>query len=278
MIRYLLLPFLLLVSACASVERVALPKPTLLSPTFQTTQETVQKRVDHAALDRFLGKYVRQDAQGINRVAYADVTATDRKSLQTYLEHLEQTNISALTRDQQLAFWINMYNAETIEIILDNYPVSSIREINDGFLSFGPWDRPVATVDGQTVTLNDIEHRIIRPVFKEPRIHYALNCAAAGCPNLMDRSWRAATLDHDLDAAERAYVNNFRGVRVAPNGGVTLSKIYIWFQEDFGANETEVLQRLQRVAKPELSAALARRSGSIRYAYDWSLNEVQRAP
>ncbi|WP_422051017.1 DUF547 domain-containing protein [Shimia sp.] len=276
MMRYLLLPLLMLLGACASIERVALPKPTLLSPSFAVAEDTTRARVDHTAWDGFLGTYVRHDAQGINRVAYDEVTDVDRQKLQGYLAGLEQTEVEALTREQQLAFWINLYNAETVEVILQHYPVTSIRDITDGALSFGPWDRPVTTVDGQVLTLNDIEHRIIRPIFKEPRIHYALNCAAVGCPNLMNRAWRAATLERDLEAAERAYVNDDRGVQVGPNGALTLSKIYIWFQEDFGANEREVLDRLQKVADPERAAAISVRNGVRRYAYDWSLNEVDR--
>ncbi|WP_247738892.1 DUF547 domain-containing protein [Shimia sp. R9_2] len=276
MMRYLLFPLLLLLGACASIERVALPKPTLLSPGFAVAEDATRARVDHAAWDGFLGTYVRQDVRGINRVAYGEVTDADRRKLQGYLADLEQTEVEALTREQQLAFWINLYNAETVEVILQNYPVTSIRDITDGALSFGPWDRPVTTVDGQELTLNDIEHRIIRPIFNEPRIHYALNCAAVGCPNLMNRAWRAATLERDLEAAERAYVNDDRGVHVDPNGALTLSKIYIWFQEDFGANEREVLDRLQKVADPERAAAISARKGVRRYAYDWSLNEVGR--
>ncbi len=262
-------------TACASVERLALPDPVLLAPNFNVAAQTARTSVDHAAWDRFLGTYLSQDAQGVNRVAYARVTEVDRQRLQSYLSRLAQTDVSALNRDQQLAFWINLYNAETVEVILENYPVASIRDITDRGFSFGPWDRVVTRVDGQDLSLNDIEHRIIRPVFNDPRIHYALNCAAVGCPNLMDRAWRAATLDQDLEAAERAYVNDARGVSVGSNGALTLSKIYIWFQEDFGASEAEVLARLQQVATPDLAQAIAARSRVSRYAYDWALNDAE---
>ena len=265
---------LFFLTACASVERLALPEPALLSPKFGVAAESLQTSVNHSAWDSFLGKYLRQDAQGVNRVAYADVTEADHQRLRTYLSQLEQTDVNSLTRDQQLAFWINVYNAETVDVILQNYPVESIRDITDGGLSFGPWNRVVTTVNGQNLSLNDIEHRIIRPVFNEPRIHYALNCAAVGCPNLMGRAWRARTLEHDLEEAERAYINNPRGVSVGPNGTVTLSKIYIWFQEDFGATEAEVLQRLQQLAEPGLAEALSARSRVRRYVYDWALNDA----
>jgi len=270
-----LIALLFLLAACARIERLALPEPALLSSDFAIAEVDSKLSVDHSDWDRFLRTYVRQDAQGVIRVAYADVTPDDRRRLQTYLSQLAQTDVNALTRNQQLAFWINLYNAETVEVILENYPVASIREITDGGFSFGPWDRVVTTVGGRGLSLNDIEHRIIRPVFDEPRIHYALNCAAVGCPNLMTRAWRATTLERDLAAAEQAYVNDVRGVRISPNGALTLSKIYIWFQEDFGSNEAEVLERLRQVAEPDLATALADRVRVNRYAYDWALNDAK---
>ncbi len=112
-------------------------------------------------------------------------------------------------------------------------------------------------------------------MFEDPRIHYALNCAAAGCPNLMPRAWRAETLEADLDAAERAYVNDPRGIRFDANGRLTLSKIYSWFSEDFGNDEEEVLEDLLYAASPELQDKLYGRTSVDRYEYDWSLNDVK---
>lgn len=275
MIRFIL-PFLLLtLGACASVERVALPKPELLAPQLSQASEVTRARVDHSDWSQLLNRYVQQDTQGVNRVAYQAFTSKDRDRLDRYLAQFQDTDVSLLSRDQQLALWINLYNAATVDVILENYPVDSIRDISDGLLSFGPWDDPVIVVNGRSLTLNDIEHRIIRPVFKEPRIHYALNCAATGCPNLMNRAWQAHTLERDLAAAERAYVNDPRGVTVGADGKLTLSKIYVWFREDFGATEADVLARLQTVADPELAAAIKAQGRVSRYAYDWSLNEVR---
>ncbi|MQQ09297.1 DUF547 domain-containing protein [Epibacterium sp. SM1979] len=271
--RLLLWFIMIAVCACARVERAALPAPSLLSPDVAQTNVQSSRRVDHAAWAGFLNRYVAQDANGINRVDYGAVSDADRNELRRYLSDLQRVEVSSLNRDEQLAFWINLYNAVTVNVVLEHYPVASIRKINDGFLSFGPWDRPLVTVEGRSLSLNDIEHRIIRPVFAEPRIHYALNCAAAGCPNLMSRPWRANTLEADLTQAERAYVNDPRGVSVGPHG-VILSKIYIWFQEDFGADEAAVLDRLRSVAGPELATALQGKTRVARYIYDWSLNDT----
>ena len=274
MIR-LLAPFLLVaLGACASVERVALPRPTLLEPEFAQASDVTRAHIDHSAWNGLLQRHVKADASGVNRVDYRAFSSSDRNRLSRYLQQFQNTDLSTLTRDQQLALWINLYNAATVKVILDNYPVESIRQISDGPLSFGPWDQPAVTVSGRSLTLNDIEHRIIRPIFSEPRIHYALNCAATGCPNLMDRAWIARTLDRDLAAAEHAYVNDPRGVSVSETGALTLSKIYIWFREDFGDSEADVLDRLQSVAEPELAAAIQARGRVARYDYDWSLNET----
>ena len=261
----------LVLSACAAVERSALPSAELLSPDWTVTAPAPGNDVDYRAYAAFIDTYTAPDPKGIVRVAYGQVAPEDRAQLDQAIKILEDTDPATLTRDQQLVYWINLYNAATIRLILQNYPVESIRDIKDGTFSFGPWDRQVLLVKGQRLSLNDIEHRIIRPIYNEPRIHYALNCAAAGCPNL--KFWSVDGLDADLEAAERAYVNDPRGVNIGPDGQVTLSKIYNWFREDFGANEAEVLQRLTAKADPEVAKALTARGRIDRFDYDWSLNE-----
>lgn len=271
----LLLLLFPILAACASVERLALPAPEALpGQTLTRFAAPPGEKVDHRDWDSFLNRYVAMDTHGVNRVAYGQVTQTDRTRLKGYLADLQAVDPVQLTSDQQLAYWINLYNALTVDVVLDNYPVASIRDIKDGPLSIGPWNRPLARVGGETLTLNDIEHRVIRPTFNEPRIHYALNCAAVGCPNLMDRAWRAETLERDLATAEHAYVNDPRGVRFDNRGGLILSKIYIWFREDFGPNEKAVLAYIETVAKPELRARLQHTPRVKAYQYDWALNDA----
>ena len=278
--RHLLILLLLpLLAACASVERLALPAPEPLAARSLTqVAQPPGERVSHGEWSAFLSRYVASDAQGVNRVAYGQVTPADRARLRAYLAELQSVDPARLTRDQQLAYWINLYNALTVEVVLENYPVASIRDIRDGAFSFGPWDRPLAQVAGQSLTLNDIEHRIIRPTFNEPRIHYALNCAAVGCPNLMDRAWRAETLERDLAAAERAYVSDPRGIRFDDRGRLILSKIYVWFREDFGPDERAVIAYLARVAPPALNARLQSVTQVGAYRYDWALNDAAAVP
>ncbi|MEO0821861.1 MAG: DUF547 domain-containing protein [Pseudomonadota bacterium] len=270
--RLLLLGLGLLASACASIERAALPEPALLAPRWATAAPPPGLAVDHDPWDTLLARYLSTDAAGVNRFDYARLGEADRAVLANYLQSLQTTPVVRLTRDQQLAFWINLYNAQTVALVLDDFPVASIRKITDGPLSFGPWDRKVVEIAGQALSLNDIEHRIIRPVFAEPRIHFALNCAATGCPNLAPRAWRAEGLAAALEAAERAYVNDPRGVEIDADGRLTLSKIYVWFREDFGPDEAAVIARIAAHAEPALRARLAGRRRVDAYRYDWSLN------
>ena len=117
--------------------------------------------------------------------------------------------VSGLGRDEQCAYWINLYNALTLEVVLDHYPVDSIRDIDisPGLFSQGPWGKKLITVEGEQVSLNDIEHRILRPIWRDPRIHYAINCASLGCPNLQPRPFTGRTLDHALDLAAMRFVD-----------------------------------------------------------------------
>ena len=257
--------------ASAQLSRLFVPDKELEHPVWLEHSKGSTETVDHTAWDGFLGRYVSTDDAGINRVAYAEVSDNDTAELKSYLTALQRVDPATLDRAEQLAFWINLYNAQTVALILDAYPVESIREVNGGLLGSGPWGDEVLTVKGRTLSLNDVEHGIVRPVFEDARIHYALNCAALSCPNLKATAWQGATLDRELDEAERAYVNDPRGVRLE-NGKLVLSTIYSWFREDFGANESEIIARLKRSANGRAKAALNGRSEIDDYAYDWSLN------
>ncbi|MBC7769389.1 MAG: DUF547 domain-containing protein [Phycisphaerales bacterium] len=235
---------------------------------------------DTATYDRLLTRYVFASPDGINRVRYTAWAgdADDVNALNAYVASLERDRPSDMTRDERLAHWINLYNAVTLQIILENYPVRSIRDIRSRTLDprglIGPWRTQRVTVEGRRLTLDQIENSILRPEFNEPRIHYAINCASIGCPNLRARAWRAETLDADLTEAARAYVNHPRGVSVDAQGRVRGSNIYQWFAADFGGNAAGVLAHVQRYASPELRARLAGATTISGYAYDWALNDV----
>ena len=231
--------------------------------------------IDHAGWDRFLKDNIVRPRDGINRLAYGRVTVADRKALAHYLEALSMIPISRYNRDQQLAYWINLYNALTVKVILDHFPVKSIRDIDisPGWFSFGPWDKKLIKLENEMVSLNDIEHRILRPIWRDARIHYAVNCASIGCPNLAPMAYNAESVDDSLTVAARAYINHPRGVSIESER-LYVSTIYEWFVEDFGGDEKGVLDHLRPYANPELAKKLAKFTAINGYRYDWELNDT----
>lgn len=236
-----------------------------------------------AAFDALLKRYVKTSPDAINRVDYAGwhANAADRRALDAAIAGMAARRPSTLPRSDALAYWGNLYNAITLKVILDRYPVASIRDIkSDGWFDpkayTGPWRQKRVTVEGRSLSLDDIEHDIMRPTFKDPRVHYVVNCASLGCPNLMPRAYKAATLDADLDAAARAFVNHPRGVRVLSSGALQVSSIYKWFIADFGGDDAGLLAHFRRYAGPELARHLAKSPAIAEDQYDWSLNEVTR--
>ena len=251
----------------------AAPKSDLWAR-WQVHAEESTEVIDHSAWDLLLQKYVIPDhPSGINRFFYNRVSAGDRDVLEKYVHRLQQVRVSSLNREEQKAYWINLYNSLTVKIVLDHYPVKTIRDIDisPGLFQDGPWDAKLLSIEGEPVSLNDIEHRILRPIWQDNRVHYGLNCASLGCPNLLPNAFTAVNLEKMLDSGARQYVNHPRGVRVGKR--LQVSSIYKWFQEDFGSTEQGVIDHLLLFADVELAAALKKKSKGLRYEYDWQLNE-----
>jgi hypothetical protein len=239
-----------------------------------THDENSTTAIDHAPWSAFLAQYRHLGTDNIARVSYGTVTAESREALDAYLGSLSTLEISSYSRDQQFAFWINLYNALTIRVVLDAYPVESIQDIDisPGFFSDGPWDAALLAIEGEEITLNDIEHRILRPIWNDPRVHYVLNCASLGCPDLSANAFQPSEIGPILDDAARAYINSPRGAQVN-EGALIASRIYDWFHEDFGSGEEEIIAHLRQYAEPDLAEALMASDSIDRYEYDWSLND-----
>ncbi len=238
---------------------------------------TSSAEIDHSAWTRFLNPLLEASPDGINRLRYANVRDGERKNLDGYMAMLTATAIGRYNREQQRAFWINLYNALTVQVVLDHYPVASILDIDisPGFFSFGPWDKKLIEVESEALSLNDIEHRILRPIWKDPRIHYALNCASIGCPNLMPTAFTTDNAEALLDEGAVAYVNHPRGVEIIDGKPVT-SSIYYWFKEDFGDSDSGVLEHLRRYAGPDLRARLQSLTRLNGHSYNWALNDAKK--
>lgn len=234
--------------------------------------------VDHQVWADLLKRFVKRSPDGLNRVDYAAFKDQGQAELKQYIKMLQGVDLGTLNRKEQFAFLANLYNAKTIDIVLDHYPVASIKDISLGggllaSLAGGPWKAKVLTLKGVQLSLDDIEHGMLRPVFKDPRVHYAVNCASIGCPNLQDTALTGATLDVQLDSAARDYVNSPRGAMIA-NGSLTVSSIYSWFKADFGTSDEAVISHLARYAGPEKAAKLKSITSIGGHGYDWRLNDT----
>ena len=230
---------------------------------------------EHDVWTRLLETYVHESADGVTRMDYAALAASpeDRAALNTYIASFEARDLSGAS-NADFAAWANLYNAVTVRYIVQAYPLESIR---DGYLFGDPWKKVKVMAGGREVSLDTIEHEILRPRFADPRVHYAINCASYGCPNLLRHAWTADTLDADLDAAARDYINHPRGVSVGKRG-LTVSSIYKWFEADFGGSKDGVIKHLLEYAEPALAESL-RAAPKIRdYQYDWSLNNTRTDP
>ena len=149
---------------------------------WQNHQAASTATIDHQAWDELVKRYIKAGRGGVNFFRYGAVATGDKQNLNTCITTLEKTPISQHNRQEQPAYWINLYNGLTVKVVLDHYPVKSILDIDisPGFLEDGPWGNPLITVEGQSLSLNDIEHRILRPIWRDGRIHYAVNCASIG--------------------------------------------------------------------------------------------------
>ena len=195
-----------------------------------------------------------------------------------FLARLQALPISTYNRQEQQAYWVNLYNALTVSVVLEHYPVASMRAIHlAGLFRAGPWSAKLTTIEGEKVSLDDIEHRILRPIWRDNRLHYALNCASLGCPNLAPVAYTTATMERLLDQGAWGYVNHPRGATFK-GGTLSVSSIYVWFQEDFGGDDAGVIQHLLRYAGEQLATQLRAYNGKVKHNYDWGLNTPKRAP
>jgi len=270
--------FVLVMLAGANLAQAA-PKAEVW-PRWQQHGPASQQKIDHGAWDGFLKRNViAPHPSGINRVRYQMVSPDDQKSLKGYLQALQAQAISSYHRHEQKAYWINLYNALTVDLIISRFPVASIRDINisPGLFVRGPWGAKLLTIEGEKLSLDDIEHRILRPIWRDARVHYALNCASLGCPNLQPAAYTSDNSDALLEKGAREFINHPRGVAIQ-TGKLQVSSIYVWFQEDFGRGAEDLMQHWQEYAEPALAGALEKYQGGLAHDYDWRLNGAETKP
>ncbi|MCB1521953.1 MAG: DUF547 domain-containing protein [Hyphomicrobiaceae bacterium] len=284
-VRAALLGSVMVQALCQILPIPAALAANTITDAFRPNAAGATATIDHSVWDQLLKTFVKPSPDGVNRVDYKAFKDSSHAVLKSYVARLEAADPGTLDRPEQFAFWANLYNAKTIDIVLDHYPVASIRDISleSGLFDFlkksvgagGPWKAEVVRVKGRALSLDNIEHDILRPVFKDPRVHYAVNCSSYGCPNLMTEAFTGAKLDMQLDAGARAFVNHPRGIRVV-DGSLMVSSIYSWFKADFGGDDAGVLAHVRRYAAPPLAAKLDGVTAIGGHDYDWRLNDVQR--
>lgn len=255
-----------------SAEVAAAPKAELW-PMWERSDESNTAEIDHSAWQSFLDRYLdTQSGDGVYLVRYGAVSTTDRQTLDTYITDLQASDPRDYSKAEQKAYWINLYNAATVQLVL-NYPTKkSILQMDSGLFEIGPWNDKLLTVAGEEVTLNDIEHRILRPIWQDHRIHFAVNCASLSCPNLAEQAYTDGNTDTLLTQNERAYINHPRGVSFNDKGRLTVSRIFKWYRDDFAENPQQLLEYFASHADEPLASQLRAHDGRLAYDYDWALN------
>lgn len=244
-----------------------------LAPTFPPSAHAAEFDHSHALIDKVLKQRVDKDAQ----VDYRALKR-DRTDLDTWLKNaaaVSQRDFNAWTEPQQLAYLINLYNAGTLRMIVDNYPIASIKKI--GNLFKGPWDQKVVQLFGKTVTIGHIEHDLLRKKYNEPAIHFAIVCAAEGCPPLRAEAYTPDKLKAQLDDQGRIFLGQRAKNRVdLANQTLHLSPIFKWFDGDFEKKSGTVKKFVTGYFPEGYRSRLNAGKFKIRYTdYDWSLNEAK---
>lgn len=258
----------------AGATLVSLSAKSVSAASFAAFSPAGDSSFDHGSFDQLLQRYVRRDENRYNRVDYRALQREGASALNSYLAALSRSDPSRLSRKEGHAFWINLYNAKTLDVIIGHYPVASIKDIDlggGGLFETGPWAKKIVTIDGIDLSLDDVENEIVRTSFREPMSHYGLNCASYSCPNLAARAYTGDNIDEALVQNARDYVNHPRGLTVLDEE-ITASKIYSWYADDFGGKHA-LKTHWQLFADTEFALRIEAASiGS--FAYDWSLNDV----
>jgi len=223
----------------------------------------------HAEWDFILKKYVLEGKVNYNKIIS---TPADLKRLNDYLITLGNTEVSLLTRDERLAFWINAYNAFTVKLILNHYPLKSIKDINN------PWKQKRWYAGSEKLSLDDIEHIKLRKEFKEPRIHFAIVCASIGCPELYPGAFEKDNIEKMLNLVTRNFFAQRRNFQLKKSGTkstVYLNSIFKWFKNDFGKDDKQIVEFIiPYLKKQDRDIINASDAVKIKHLdYDWSLND-----
>ncbi len=236
-------------------------------------------QVNHQTFDAILAAYVEPEG-----VKYEQMCADPR--LQEYLDLLASTNPDAIAvSKERFAFWLNVYNAYSIQAICAEYPIDNINDLHFGGMMFAVvtgnsvWDKPIVKVGGETYTLKQVDHEILRPNFQDPRIQFAIACGAVGCAPTRNEAYVAARLDQQLDDQARRFIQD-RAINSfdATKRRADISPLFKWSSKDFGESEEDVLRFIAQYTSDQISQQIMADPSQwrIKYKkYDLSLNDVK---
>lgn len=244
-----------------SLEQSALPTPNTNNP--QESMSENPKSIPKVDFSGVYGQILSNFVSATGKVNYKGIK-TNRELLRQATFYFEENPPTASwSRNEKLAYWINAYNLYTLELVVDNYPVTSIKDIANG----KPWDKKFIKIDGRTLSLNEIENEIIRKEFDEPRIHFAVNCASISCPKLINKPYTAGNLNSLLASQTKLFINDDTMNTITPNV-VEISNIFDWYKSDFTKSGT-VLDFLNSYSETKINTG-----AKITYkTYNWNLNQ-----
>ena len=228
-------------------------KKEVKKPVVKAELTSTQHRNIYAKL---LKKYVSSDG----KVNYQGLLAEKDKLVAYTQKSVKYLPSSSASRSKKMAYWINMYNAHMILAVLNKYPILSPMDLAGGKI----WDQPMVKIGGELLTLNDVEHEMLRKKFKDPRIHFAVNCAAKSCPPLSNKVWTAGNLESQLEKSTKKFVNDPTHNSISA-GEVKLSKIFEWYKGDFG----DLLTYIKKYSDTEIGADAVLSFNE----YNWNLNK-----
>jgi hypothetical protein len=228
---------------------------------------------EHTVWTSVLATYVKA-----GEVDYGELKERGQPALDAYLRALEAVRpaeYAGFTREQRLAFWVNAYNAYMVRLVLNHYPLKSVRKI--GFLPLAAFRErfiPLEAVGDELMSLNDIEHTHLRERLKDPRIHFAIVCASKSCPVLQSEAYRASSIDAQLDAAARGFLADRLRNQIDPASGTAkVSSIFKWFREDFTRGGKTLGDFMASYTEPPVAEFLRKKGDDMDFLdYDWGLN------
>ncbi len=226
-----------------------------------------KEKIDYSAYEEFLGKYIKSAKGGMSRFDYKNIPSTGHDLIKKQMSVMENVRVTNYDRDTQLGYWLNLYNIIVLDAVLENYPISSIRDVSD------IWKAKRVKIQSQELSLDDIEHNIIRPLYKDWRIHAALNVATVSSGRIPAKAY-GYNIEKELDDIAKEWLQRPDVFRISDNT-VSLSTVFKWYKEDFGNSTEELFMKISGHLNESASTKLLQlKKPKIRYNYVWDLNDM----